>query len=65
MGAMTVVETGNAVSGNGEIAADVAMTATGPTSRPSDDATNGRVARELPFASALLIRRDIADRVRS
>jgi hypothetical protein len=31
-----------------------------PTSRPSDDVTNGRVARELPVASALLIRRDVA-----
>jgi len=28
-----------------------------PTSRPSDDVTNGRVARELPVAPALLIRR--------
>ena len=32
----------------------------GPTSRPSDAIANGRVARELTVASALLIRRDIA-----
>ena len=31
-----------------------------PTSRPSDDVTNGSGARELPFACALLIRRVIA-----
>lgn len=31
-----------------------------PTSRPSDDVANGRVARELTVASALLIRWDIA-----
>jgi len=32
----------------------------GPLHALSDDATNGRVARELPVASALLIRRDLA-----
>ena len=32
----------------------------GPTSPSSDDATNGSVARELPVAPALLIRRDLA-----
>lgn len=31
-----------------------------PTSRPSDDVANGRVARELPIASALLIRLELA-----
>jgi hypothetical protein len=31
-----------------------------PNLRPSDDVTNGRVARELPVATALLIRRVIA-----
>lgn len=31
-----------------------------PTAHASGDATNGRVARELPVASALLIRRDLA-----
>ncbi len=33
-----------------------------PTSRPSDDVTNVRVARELPVADALLIRRVIAQK---
>ena len=36
------------------------MTGWAQTSRPSDDVTNGWVARELPVASALLIRRDVA-----
>ena len=36
------------------------MAALGPTSRPSDDIANGRVARELPVASALPIRQDLA-----
>ena len=31
-----------------------------PTSRPYHSVTNGGVARELPFASALLIRQFIA-----
>ncbi len=31
-----------------------------PTSRPSDDVTNGKVAQELPVAPALLIGRVIA-----
>jgi hypothetical protein len=31
-----------------------------PTSRPSHDVSNDRVARELPVASALLIRRELA-----
>ena len=36
------------------------MAVLGPTSRPSDDIANGRVARELPVASALPIRQDLA-----
>lgn len=36
------------------------MTGVGPTSRPSGIATTGRVARELPVTSALLIRRELA-----
>ena len=41
-------------------AADVEWQLRAPTSRPSDDVTNGRVARDLPVTSALLIRRDLA-----
>lgn len=33
-----------------------------PTSRPSHDVTDGRVARELPVAPALLIRQDLAQK---
>ncbi|HOY79142.1 MAG TPA: hypothetical protein PLN33_15105, partial [Hyphomonadaceae bacterium] len=33
-----------------------------PTSRPSDDVTNGKVAQELPVAPALLIGRVIAQK---
>jgi hypothetical protein len=33
-----------------------------PTLRPAGIATTGRVARELPVASALLFRRDIAQK---
>ena len=36
------------------------MTDLAPTSRPSDDVTNGKVAQELPVAPALVIRRDLA-----
>ena len=35
----------------------------GPTSRPSDNVINGRVARELPVASALLIRQELAQKL--
>ena len=38
------------------------MAVLGPTSRPSDDIANGRVARELPVASALPIRQDLAQK---
>ena len=38
------------------------MTDLAPTSRPSDDVTNGKVAQELPVAPALLIRRELAQK---
>ena len=34
-----------------------------PTSRPSHDVRNGRVAREVPVASALLIRQELAQKL--
>ena len=39
------------------------MAVLGPTSRPSDDIANGRVARELPVAPALLIRQELAQKL--